>query len=85
MKQRNSMVLLVLIVAFSMIAASCAPTAAPVVSTQIVKETVVVPGTAEVQIKEVVKTVVVEPTKAALGEGGIKVVPSLLRRAIRNR
>jgi len=77
MKQRNSMVLLVLIVAFSMIAASCAPTAAPVVSTQIVKETVVVPGTAEVQIKEVVKTVVVEPTKAALGEGGIKVVPFL--------
>jgi ABC-type glycerol-3-phosphate transport system substrate-binding protein len=78
MKQRNFIALLVLFVALSIIATSCAPApAAPVVTTQIVKETVVVPGEAEVQIKEVVKTVVVEPTKASLGEGGIKVIPFL--------
>jgi len=74
---RKSSALLVLIVVLAIIATSCAPAAAPAVTTQVVKETVVVPGEPEVQIKEVVKTVVVEPTKAALAEGGIKVIPFL--------
>jgi ABC-type glycerol-3-phosphate transport system substrate-binding protein len=74
---RKSTALLVLIVVLAIIATSCAPAAAPVVTTQVVKETVVVPGEPEVQIKEVIKTVVVEPTKASLAEGGIKIIPFL--------
>lgn len=77
MNNRKSLAFLALIVVFTVIATGCAPAATPQVVTQIVVETVVVPGEAEVQIKEVVKTVVVEPTKASLAEGGIKVIPFL--------
>lgn len=76
MDHRKSLALLALIVVFTVIATSCAP-AAPVVTTQIVKQTVIVPGAPEVQVTEVVKEVVVTPTKASVPEGGIKTIPFL--------
>jgi multiple sugar transport system substrate-binding protein len=76
MNHRKLLALLALIVVFTIIATSCAP-AAPVVTTQIVKQTVVVPGQPEVQVTEVVKEVLVTPTKGSVPEGGIKVIPFL--------
>ena len=77
MNHRKSTALLVLIMVLAIIATSCAPAAAPAVAPEVIIETVIVPGTAEVQVQEVVKTVIVEPTKASMAEGGIKVIPFL--------
>ena len=79
MNHRKHMPLLVLVLALAIIATSCASPTAPVVAPEVIRETVVVPGTAEVviQTQEVVREVVVTPTSAPLGEGGIKVIPFL--------